>query len=117
MTEEEAKALRPGYHKMVIPLAECKKRHVYRIHSRNLKFGVYDGDGGFIGIREKFGSRYSFTEYHRDTGAPHGTVHPQEDLGPIPEGIELLESVSTGDHSFTTYRLLFEYLETLEDKG
>jgi hypothetical protein len=36
----------------------CKKGRIYLIHSRNLSVGVYDGDGGFIGVREKFGSEY-----------------------------------------------------------
>src|SRR5579862_4499253 len=35
---------------------------VYRIRSRNLTIGAYVGDGLFIGIREKFGSRYLDTE-------------------------------------------------------
>lgn len=35
---------------------------VYRVKSRNLNFAVFNGHG-FIGIREKMGSRYLFTEY------------------------------------------------------
>ena len=50
-----------------IPLNECKKGFLYEIHSRNLDFGVFDGNDGFIGIREKFGKRYLFTEYHWET--------------------------------------------------
>lgn len=41
-----------------ISISECKKRRVYKLHSRNLSFGVFDGDTGFIGIRTKFGSRF-----------------------------------------------------------
>ena len=67
----------------LIAQSECIVRHVYRIHSRNLMLGVYDGRGGFLGIREKFDHRYVFTEYHRDTGPPLGTVGPVEDLGLI----------------------------------
>jgi hypothetical protein len=77
-----------------IPLAECRPRRLYAIRSRNLAYGVYDGSGGFIGIREKFGSRYLFTEYHWDQGPPFGTVSPQYDLGSeLPEAIPLAESV------------------------
>jgi len=31
---------------------------VYQLHSRNLAFGVYAGDGEFIGIRTKFAKRF-----------------------------------------------------------
>lgn len=74
-----------------IPLSECLKGRVYRLHSRNLELGVFDGETGFIGIRTKFDSRYLFSEYHYDTGPPHGTASPLEDLGAVPEGIELKE--------------------------
>jgi len=60
----------------MIKMKDCVRRGVYRIRSRNLTIGVYDGDGGFVGVREKFGSRYLFTEYHHDRGAPYGTVRP-----------------------------------------
>ena len=80
-----------------IPMDKCEARHVYHISSRNLGIGVYDGKGGFIGIRYKFGNRYLFTEMHHDTGAPYGTVHPREDIGVLPEGIELRENEPTVD--------------------
>ena len=76
-----------------IPLDQCVVRHVYRLHSRNLCIGVYDGDRGFIGIREKFDRHYLDTEYHWDTGAPHGTAHPQEDMGALPDGIATSETI------------------------
>jgi len=83
-----------------IPMEECKTRRLYRIRSRNLRVGVYDGKEGFLGIRTKFGSRYVFTEYHWDQGPPHGTVKPQEDLGvDLPEEILLEEYVGTVDKS------------------
>lgn len=68
-----------------IAVGECKRRHVYRIHSRNLSFGVFapEKENGFIGIREKFGRLYLFTEHHHDNGPPFGTVSPVEDLGPL----------------------------------
>jgi hypothetical protein len=62
-----------------IPVDECEDRRLYKIMSRNLRYGVYRAESrGFIGIREKFGDRYLFEEYHWDNGPPFGTVHPQE---------------------------------------
>lgn len=76
-----------------IPKDQCLGRRFYRIRSRNLSFGVYNPEtGGFLGIREKFGRRYVFEEYHWDNGPPFGTVHPLEDLGiDLPESISLLD--------------------------
>lgn len=71
----------------MIPIEECIERGVYRIRSRNLTIGVYDGDGAFIGLREKFGDQYLFAEYHVDQGAPFGTVHPEEFICMLPEGL------------------------------
>jgi hypothetical protein len=63
----------------MIPLTECKDRAVYRLRSRSLDFGVFvAATKGFIGIREKFGNKYLFTEYHYDTGPPIGTAKPLE---------------------------------------
>lgn len=65
----------------MIPLKDCKDGYIYRISSRNLIVGLFNKEnGGFIGIREKFGSRYLFTEFHRETGAPYGTVSPKEEI-------------------------------------
>lgn len=82
----------------MIPLDQCKHGFLYKINSRNLTFGVYNQkDKGFIGIREKFGDHYLFTEYHWDTGAPYGTVKPQEEIGIIPSDIEITETLGTVD--------------------
>lgn len=70
-----------------IRLPDCKKGYLYRLHSRNLSYGVYDGNEGFIGIRLKFHDRYLFTEYHWDQGPPYGTVKPMEEVCPLPEGV------------------------------
>jgi hypothetical protein len=80
-----------------IKLADCKKGHLYKIHSRNLSLGVYDGKEGFIGVREKFNDLFLFTEFHFDQGPPYGTVFPKEDLGPIPDGIQPQENFDTYD--------------------
>lgn len=78
-----------------IPKAECKDRQLYKIFSRNLTFGIYVAEtGGFIGLREKFGNTYLFTEYHRDNGAPFGTVAPKKALAVMPAEIPLHEGDS-----------------------
>jgi hypothetical protein len=73
----------------VIPIEECKHGYLYYIQSRNLSIGVFnkDNDNGLIGVREKFGSRYLFTEFHYDNGPPFGTAKPILELGPVPEGM------------------------------
>lgn len=92
----------------MIPIKDCIVGRVYKIRCRNLSYGVYDGDSGFIGIRTKFGSRYLFTEYHYDSGAPFGTVHNQEDTGiDVPNGINIK------DHDSTE---LFKFLDSLQEK-
>lgn len=65
----------------MILLGKCKKGYFYRIKARNFQVGIFDGDTGFIGIREKFGTKFLDTEYHWDTGAPHGTACPIKELG------------------------------------
>lgn len=75
-----------------IKLEDCKKGFLYKIFSRNLSHGVFDGSTGFIGIRNKFGCDYLFTEYHWDTGPPFGTVHPKIKICKIPDNILLIES-------------------------
>lgn len=69
---------------------DCKDRVLYRINSRNLLFGVFCKEqAGFNGIREKFGSRYVFMEYHYDNGPPFGTVLPIEELPEVlPDSIQ-----------------------------
>lgn len=74
----------------MINLTQCKKRRVYKLISRNLSFGVFDGKTRFIGIRTKCGRRFLDTEDHWDTGPPFGTARPEEDTGiVVPEEIIL----------------------------
>jgi hypothetical protein len=69
----------------MIPKVDCKHGYVYRINSRNLIAGVYNSQtGGFVGIREKFGSEYLFPEFHRDNGPPYGTVSPVREIEKCP---------------------------------
>lgn len=84
---------------------ELKKGVVYRIRSRNLSCGVYNGSGGFIGIRQKFGSRYLDCEYWDGrtelAGVPEylGTAYPQEQIAVLPEGIPLLIDLGAEDET------------------
>jgi len=77
-------------------MPECQRGHVYEIFSRNLRLAVYDGEGGFIGIREKFDRLFLFTERHWDEGEPFGTVKPLRELGVVPADIEVAESLGRG---------------------
>lgn len=62
-----------------IPLNECLHSYLYKICSRNLRFGVFDSTQNcFYGIREKYDYEYIFPEYHYDCGPPYGTVTPKE---------------------------------------
>jgi len=79
----------------LIPRAECKDRFLYRIHSRNLVFGVFRAaTGGFIGLRTKFGSVYAFEEYHWENES-FATVRPEELLEELPANIKLDTSLGT----------------------
>jgi hypothetical protein len=71
-----------------ISIGDCIHGHVYLLQSRNLVIGAWDSEKeGFAGIREKFGNRFIFVEYHWDCPS-FATARPLEDLGPLPEGIE-----------------------------
>lgn len=50
----------------MINISECKKRRIYKLLGRNLRYGVFDGCR-FLGIREKFGFR-GITLKNRYTG-------------------------------------------------
>lgn len=88
-----------------IPIGACREGFVYRIHSRNLKLGVFHSKGAFLGIREKFGSRYLFDEYHWDQGPPFGTVKPLQELNRVPDEVGAIERDNEE---------LFKYLEREE---
>ena len=92
----------------------CIKRHIYIIHSRNLIVGLYN-EIGFIGIREKFGHEYLFTEFHTDDGPPFGTVSPKKDIGILPENIPIIESIGTIDYK-TKRPVYFDKSEAIENE-
>lgn len=76
-----------------IRLEDCKHRGLYRLRSRNLAIGVFNEKSqGFCGIREKFGSRYVFEEYHVDYDGPYKTAAPMELLPEeLPAELEPIE--------------------------
>jgi hypothetical protein len=73
----------------MIPLNQCKNRKLYRVDARNFGIAVFtEAEKGFIGLRYKFGNTFPDLEYHWDTGAPHGTANPIEELPEeLPEDI------------------------------
>lgn len=67
-----------------IPMDECLDRGIYEIRARNFSVGVFSAARkGFIGIREKLGARYLFTEYHYDESPVVGTAQPIRLLGMV----------------------------------
>ena len=79
-----------------LKIEDCKHRWLYKLDSRNLSHGVYnEADKSFIGIRHKFGSNFLDSEYHYDTGAPHGTAMPLEVICELPAEISDKESLGT----------------------
>lgn len=79
----------------MIHLDACKHGWTYKIHSRNLIAGVFNKEtNGFVGLREKFGKVFLFTEFHYDTGAPYGTVSPEKEIEECPI-TDLRESFDT----------------------
>lgn len=56
-------------------------RRVYRLTSRNLRFGVWNGVDRFYGVRTKFKTKFIDTEFHWDADANHGTVAHAIDTG------------------------------------
>ena len=81
-----------------VPLPECIPRRLYKLKCRNLIMGVFDGDQGFIGIRQKWASKFLDTEYHWDQGPPYGTVYGVEDTGiDMPADVQLCSSPGTID--------------------
>lgn len=67
---------------------------MYRVDCRNLIVAMYDGKDGFVGVREKFGQRYLFTEYDWNTDRhlgeiSFGTVIVTEYIGQLPDDVAI----------------------------
>lgn len=67
-----------------LPISEMEDGCLYLIHARNSHIGRWSaGERGFRILREKFGERFLFTEYHWDSNE-HGTAKPFVKLcGPV----------------------------------
>ena len=72
----------------MISKKDCVVGTVYRLRSRNLNVGVFTGRG-FIGIREKFGDKYLFQEFHHEDGPPFGTVNPIAEIARVSDDTPL----------------------------
>jgi hypothetical protein len=79
---------------------------LYRIRSRNLPYGVYDGFGGFVGIREKFGSLFLDTEYDQDTAVA------VEELGAAPSAVTV--TLKGNIHANEANQELYDFLAAAE---
>lgn len=60
-----------------IPLDELMVGYAYELHSRNLRYGIWDGKA-FHGIRTKFGQKFMDSEIHYDLDDHHGTAHAKK---------------------------------------
>jgi hypothetical protein len=92
----------------LIPVNELEVGRIYLLDCRNLYFGVYAGEGIFVGVREKFGDRFLDREYHYDTSRQFGTV---EGMEPTNYTFECPDSIEDLNH-----KDLFEFLEDLKNK-
>lgn len=92
---------------------------IYLVHSRNLVAGAYrPSTKGFIGIRTKFDSRYLFEEYHKGSGAPHGTVWPIAYMGQVPDGVLVREHMyPSSEEKFPLNKELFDVLELYNEEA
>jgi len=88
-----------------IELDQCKKGYLYRTMSTWIGHGVYDGDSGFIGIREKFDREFLMTDYHVDA---EGSAIPLEEICAVPDGIEIIENKKGTWDSFSGREMLFD---------
>lgn len=71
----------PGDGIEYLTVEKLEAGRAYLILSRNLVAGFWDEvRQGFTGVREKFGDRYLFMEYHWDTGGSYGTAKPYKAL-------------------------------------
>ena len=99
----------------MIKLGELQRGTVYRLQSRNLACGVWNGKDGFIGIRTKFGGRFLDMEIHWDLSKTFGTAQALEELGTIPESISL--NISLGTECGNCHKSLNYVKHHAEQKG
>lgn len=102
-----------------LSMDDLKNGFVYIFSARNGFIGVWNSEvKGFVFIREKFGRKYLFTEYHWDTGPPFGTVHPYFEFEKCPiEDIRECWRSEDKENVLIENRPLYEYLSSIEEKG
>ncbi len=93
-----------------LPPEECHVGYVYRVHARNFGIAIcIGGDAcGFMGVREKFGREFLFTEYHWDKDSNFGTVKPLEEMF-YGSKAPFMERELTMDNEY-----LLHYMQTVE---
>ena len=92
---------------------DCNHGFLYLVNSRNLKLGVYDKEvNGFIGLRDKFNSRFLFVEYHWDNES-FATCQPLVELEQIPEELSVKDHL--GHECRTCSKEMF--FDVYRDKG
>jgi len=79
----------------MIKVEQLQRGRVYRLQSRNLECGVWNGKDAFIGIRTKFGLRFLDMEIHWGLSETFGTAQALETMGTMPEAISLTISLGT----------------------
>jgi hypothetical protein len=90
----------------MIKRSELRRGDIYRLRARNIRYGVWDGDSQFIGIRDKFGLRLDAESLDDPEFAPYNTAVALERVGEVPEGIELSDYLPTVDAT-TGRRVIF----------
>lgn len=100
--------------------ASLVDRRIYRVISRNLVIGAWNAEkNGFIGIREKFGDEYLFTEYEHDSDPHFGTARAMEDMGvDVPPEVAMHEHGPKDPEGYLTLNQpLFDLLKEHEERA
>jgi hypothetical protein len=71
----------------MIKLEQLQRGQVYRLQSRNLECGAWNGKDGFVDIPTKFGRRFLDMEIHWDLSETSGTAQALEPLGTIDQSL------------------------------
>lgn len=92
-----------------IPIEKCKNRFLYRVKSRNFKFGVFDKRySSFIGLAREFRQPCLSEEFHRERKGHLGSVYPKEELEKVPDNLSIDRVVGTFDEN--TWRPIKSYV-------
>ena len=102
-----------------IALRDCKKGSVYWVEARNFKLAVFDGEV-FVGIREKFGTKFLDSERHWDEEDTErrvmGSCKPIREVGFVPDGV--LDTKYVSENGRLSHNdVLFEYLSGISKIG